>query len=190
MGQELTRGLAGAGFDVAVQVTGAPGVAARLSHDVRRQGRRILLLGGDGTVTDGEDGILDEIEAQFGRLDALITVPGPGPLSEDVSLEATLEEPFRLVRSASRLLREARGSVVHCLEAGSPGQSTPLRALTQTLARILTPWVRVNAVAPPEPPEGGEPPSSPPLQEVVRAVLYVLASPHLNGEVVRAHDRR
>lgn len=190
LGQALTLGLAGAGFDVAVQVTGAPGVAGRLSKDVRRQGRRILLLDAAGAATDGEEELLREIEAQFGRLDALVTLPGPAPVAGDASVEATLEEPFRLVRSAAHLLRDARGSVVHCLEAGGPGHSTPMRALTQALARILSPWVRVNAVAPPELEGGGAPPPNPAPEEVVRAVLYVLASPHLNGEVVRAHGPR
>ncbi len=186
----MTLGLAGAGFDVAVRMNGAPGVAARLSRDVRRQGRRIVVLDEAETLRAGEDEFLEEIEARFGRLDAVVTVPGPPPLSGDASAEAALEEPFRLVRSAARLLRDARGTVVYCLDAGDEAHSTPLRALTQALARILAPWVRVNAVAPPESVEGGTPPSEPRSQEVVRAVLYILASPHLNGEVVRAHGPR
>ncbi len=77
LGQALTLGLAGAGFDVAVQVVGSPRVAAHLSREVRRRGRRVLLVDGAGDRLDAEEEILREIEARFGRLDAVVTVPGP-----------------------------------------------------------------------------------------------------------------
>ena len=190
LGQALTLGLAGAGFDVAVQVVNSPGVAAHLSREVRSRGRRVLLLDRPGDHLDAEEELLREIEGRFGRLDAVVTVPGPPPPDEGAPPEETLQEPFRLVRSASRLLRQARGRVVHCLGCdGGPG-AAPLRALTQALSRILAPWVRVNAVAPAVPEDPGEPTLVPQAEEVVRAVLYVLASPHLNGEVVRADPRR
>lgn len=186
LGQALTVGLADAGFDLAVEIAEAPKIAAQLARAVRKRGRRILLLDRAPGRPEPEEGFLDEIASRFGRLDALVTVPGPPPLEGEVSVEVILEEPFRMVRSASSLLKEARGSVVHCLDEGGPDGSAPLRALTRTLSRILAPWIRVNAVAPPpqEDPGGPHPPL--PVQETVRAVLYVLASPHLNGEVVQA----
>ena len=186
LGQALAVGLAESGFDVAVEVVEAPGAAARLTAEVRRRGRRILLLDRTGAHPEPEEHLLRPIEEHFGRLDALIVVPAPPPLDGDDPVEAMLEEPFRLARAAARLLKEARGSVVHCLDDGEAEQAAPLRALTRALARILAPWIRVNAVVSAAPGDGPGPHPPAPVGETVRAVLYVLASPHLSGEVVRA----
>lgn len=185
LGQALTLGLAGAGFDVAVEVVEAPGVAAHLNREVRRRGRRIRLLDRSADPMDPEEELLRAVRRDFGRLDAVVTVPGPPPTDGDDTPGRTLEEPFRVVRHASPLLRASQGAVVHCLDAGSPFGAEPLRALTQTMARVLAPWIRVNAVAPPAPDQGPGPHPPPPVKETVRSVLYVLASPHLNGEVIR-----
>lgn len=188
LGQTLTLGLAEAGFDVAVEAVESPRVAAHLTREVRRRGRRIRLLDRAADPLDPGEALLREIEVGFGRLDALVTVPGPPPADGDVSIAHALEEPFRLVRSTAGLLRESQGCVVHCLdEAGGPG-AAPLRALTQTLARVLAPWVRVNAVAPPRSNGSADPQPPLPVEGTVRSVLYLLASSHLNGEVVQVDD--
>jgi NAD(P)-dependent dehydrogenase (short-subunit alcohol dehydrogenase family) len=185
MGRTVALGLAGIGYDVAVECPQAPAAAGRLARQVARAGRRIRLLDEEPGQPEHPERLVEAIGNDFGRLDAIVTLPGSVSTEGPLSVVESLEGPFQLVRCAAPLLRETRGSVVHCLDRGDPASFQALRALTSALARVLAPWVRVNAVAPP-PVDGTRSPEGEPTDpELVRSVLFVLASPYMNGEVVR-----
>jgi pteridine reductase len=126
----------------------------------------------------------------------------------DRVMALNLRGPFLLVRATAPLLRASHGSVVNMVDVlglepwtRHPHHSVSKAALlhlTKILARVLAPAVRVNAVAPGTVllPEG----SSAELEEherrltplrrlgspedVLRAVLFLAASPFITGEVV------
>jgi NAD(P)-dependent dehydrogenase (short-subunit alcohol dehydrogenase family) len=178
LGRALTVGLADAGYDLAVLASGTTAEDARLEDRVVRSGRRIRLL---DAGLDGPDHILQEVQRGFGRLDAVITFPA-APADDGGSDPAELlAEPFHLVRRCATALRESRGAVVVCLGDASDAATAPLQALTRALGRVMAPHVRVNAVAP-------GPGEATRETDWIRAVLFVLASPHLGGEIVRVGD--
>jgi pteridine reductase len=126
----------------------------------------------------------------------------------DRVMALNLRAPFLLVRASAELLRASRGTVVNVLDLGAVEAWTHhphhavskagLLHLTKILARVLAPHVRVNAVAPGSVllPEGlpddfaerekrrtplgriGSP------EDVLRAVLFLAASPFITGEVI------
>lgn len=181
LGRVVTLGLADAGYDLAVLAPGVTAEEARLERQVGRLGRKFRLLDGAPGEARGPDRILEEVDRGFGRLDAVVTFPGPAATDGDPDAESILSEPFHLVRRSAARLRDTRGSVVVCLGDAGDRATAPLRALTLALARAMAPYVRVNAVAPGD----GAPPRD---GDWLRAVLFVLASPHLRGEVVRVGD--
>jgi pteridine reductase len=126
----------------------------------------------------------------------------------DRVMALNLRAPFLLVRASAELLRASQGTVINVLDLGAvepwthhPHHSVSkagLLHLTKVLARVLAPRVRVNAVAPGSVllPEGlgaefaerekrrtplgriGSP------EDVLRAVLFLAASPFITGEVI------
>jgi pteridine reductase len=126
----------------------------------------------------------------------------------DRVMNLNLRGPFLLVRATAPLLRDARGTVVNILDLSAlepwvhhPHHSVSKAALlhlTRILARVLAPEVRVNAVAPGTvlPPGSLDPTikarekRKTPLQrlgapeDVLRAVLFLAASPYVTGEVI------
>lgn len=126
----------------------------------------------------------------------------------DRVMALNLRGPFLLVRDTARLLRDSRGTVVNILDLSAlepwtqhPHHSVSKAALlhlTRILARVLAPEVRVNAVAPGTvlPPddlgtdfEERERRHTPLRQlgspeDVLRAVLFLAASPFVTGEVI------
>ena len=144
---------------------------------MRRAGRRVRLLEADLDHPDGADRALAQVDDGFGRLDAVVTFPAPA-IDGSRSVDEVLAPPFQLVRLCATRLRATSGSVVVCLGDAGDAATEPLRALTRALAGALVPHVRVNAVSPGEGTTARE-------ADWVRAVLFVLASPHLRGEIVR-----
>jgi pteridine reductase len=126
----------------------------------------------------------------------------------DRVMNVNLRGPFLLVRATASLLRECQGTVINMVDVlglepwtQHPHHSVSKAALlhlTRILARVLAPEVRVNAVAPGTVllPEGASPDlearerSLAPLrrlgapEDVLRAVLFLAASPFITGEVI------
>ena len=126
----------------------------------------------------------------------------------DRVMALNLRAPFLLVRASADLLRASKGTIVNLLDLGAvePWTHHPHHAvskagllhLTRILARVLAPDVRVNAVAsgsilPPESLGDGfaeRERRRTPLrrigspEDVVRAVLFLAASPFITGEMI------
>jgi len=126
----------------------------------------------------------------------------------DRVMNVNLRGPFLLVRESAALLKENQGAVVNILDLGAfePWTHRPHHAvskaallhLTKILARVLAPDVRVNAIAPGAVlmPENSDAADSErarrrtPLgylgspEDVLRAVLFLAASPFITGEVL------
>jgi pteridine reductase len=169
---------------------GEPGDVERVARAVgERFGRLDLLVNSAASFEEAE--LLDVDAAAWDRVMAL-----------------NLRAPFLLVRASAALLRASEGTVVNVLDLGAiePWTQHPHHAvskagllhLTKILARALAPQVRVNAVAPGSVllPEGlddefaarerrrtplgriGSP------EDVLRAVLFLAASPFITGEMI------
>lgn len=213
-GRDITLALARAGFDLVIHHHDAPTPAREAARRVEAVGRRALVVEGDLREEAAVGEMVRRIRTRFGRLDALVNCPGPGsaaglwegPGTGDQpapgpdpyqSLLEDLEGPYRIVGAAAALLGESGGSVVNVLDGGGTDSFTTEGwvHLTRGFARAMAPRVRVNAVAIRRGAgQGGSTRSTPLVAmapdsgEVVRAVLFVLGSPHLVGEVIRAGE--
>ncbi len=158
--------------------------------------------GAAGVVTDaaGARAVVAQVEAIYGRLDALVHVVPTIGLTEETAWHETAETDWRkssddalgsaffcaqaafpLLRarpspSISNIMPEVRGLAGHTMRAGLVG-------LTQHLAAILAPRVRVNGVTST---------SATPADEAARAACYLLSSEarHITGQIlhVAKHD--
>lgn len=159
------------GFDVVVNYSRSEDEARETCREVEARQRRSLLIRGDV----GDDGqtraMLQELESRWGRLDALVNNAGCTSFIDHSDLEGMTEEkwdrilavnlkgPFFVTRAAAPLLKRSdRGAVVNVSSvAGLSGLGSSiaycaskgaLNTLTRSLARVLAPEVRVNAVCP------------------------------------------
>jgi len=170
IGRSAAIALARAGFDVAINYSSSDKAAAAAAAEARKLGAKTLLLKCDVSDEKGVRAMLKEVEAEFGRLDALINNAGttaawkPKDL-ESLSLEdwdrvfaVNVRGLFQVTRAAVPLLKKAKGCIVNTASIVGlrPGpQPLPYAAskaavvnLTRTLAWNLGPEIRVNAVAP------------------------------------------
>jgi len=132
-----------------------------------------------------------QVRSACGRLDVLVNA---GCRAANGYLSAVTA-----VGAAAPHLAAVAGCIVNVLDdpAAGGGDRDALLRLTRGMVAVLSPGVRVNAVVPPDPTDAGDevgyladadPPGGP--EEILRAVLFVLGSPHLNGEMVVAGDPR
>jgi len=170
IGRSVAIALARAGYDVGINYSTSDKAAAATAAEARKLGARTLLLKCDVSDEKGVRAMLKRLEAEFGRLDALINNAGttaawkPKDL-ESLSLEdwdrvfaVNVRGLFQVTRAAAPLLKKAKGCIVNTASIVGlrPGpQPLPYAAskaavvnLTKTLAWNLGPDIRVNAVAP------------------------------------------
>ncbi len=186
--EPLVRGLAAAGYDVAFSAPTDAG--PRLADSLARAGRRAFAL--DRSLD--ADVLMRAVRDELGRLDLVVVEPARVEVAPAL---ATAEPGSRIgphgppalgaARAALELLGETGGSIVRLLHptaASRDGsaEGADLEA-TRRLGRSLGTRVRVNGVAVPDAKgpgvatvHGGE--------DIVRAVLWLAGSNHLNGEVV------
>lgn len=183
-GPALAAALGEAGFDLALQYLGSPGGLREAARRVEESGRRSLLVDADLQDPARMSSAIGEVADAYGRLDVLLNL---GCRWED-----RFSRTFHVVGSAAPLLAEAQGAVVHVLRDphGDAEARNALRHLTRGMAEILAPRIRVNAVVPPPlmvatapgPVVAGDDPGA--VTALIRTTLFVLGSPHLNGELV------
>ena len=170
IGRSAVIALARAGYDVGINYSSSDKAAAATAAEARKLGATALLLKCDVSDEAGVRAMLKQVEAEFGRLDALVNNAGttaswkPKDL-DSLSLDdwdrvfaVNVRGLFQVTRAAVPLLRKAKGCIVNTASIVGlrPGpQPLPYAAskaavvnLTKTLAWNLGPEIRVNAVAP------------------------------------------
>jgi 3-oxoacyl-[acyl-carrier protein] reductase len=170
IGRSTALALARAGYDVGINYSSSDKAAASTAAEARKLGARALLLKCDVSDEAGVRAMLQQVAAEFGRLDALVNNAGttaawkPKDL-ESLSLEdwdrvfaVNVRGLFQVTRAAAPLLKKSKGCIVNTASIVGlrPGpQPLPYAAskaavvnLTRTLAWNLGPEIRVNAVAP------------------------------------------
>ena len=171
IGRSAVLALARAGYDVAINYSASDAAAAETAAEAGKLGAKTLLLKCDVSDEAGVRAMLKKIEAEFGRLDALVNNAGttaPWKLRdlESLSLDdwdrvfaVNVRGMFQVTRAAVPLLRKAAAPAIvntASIVGLRPGpQPLPYAAskaavvnLTKTLAYNLGPQIRVNAVAP------------------------------------------
>ena len=162
---------AAAGYDVAINYSRSDDQARETEAECKKAGAQTMLLRSDVADEAGVRAMLKEIEAKFGRLDALVNNAGITHSAHPKDFENTsLDEwdrvfavnvrgIFQVTRACIALLKEAPSPAIvntASIVGLRPGpQPLPYAAskaavvnLTKTLALNLGPQIRVNAVAP------------------------------------------
>lgn len=171
IGRAAALRFAANGFDVVVNYSKSEAEARETLALVQGRGVRGLLVkadvGSDAAVRE----MLHQIEQEFGRLDVLVNNAATtyfidhkklDDLTEemwDKILRVNLKGPFFCVRAAVPLLRKSGGGSIVSVSsvAGIAGEGSSiaycaskgaLNTMTRSLARVLGPEIRVNAVCP------------------------------------------
>lgn len=170
VGRATARALADRGCRVVVNDLDA-GAADDVAAEIASAGGMAFTQQGDVSVDEDCRALPERATDEFGRLDVLVNNAGYTALVPHDDLEGVTDElwqrtldvnlkgPFQCARAAAPALRaDGGGEVVNVSSfAGvyGTGSSIPyctskagLNLLTEMLARVLSPEVRVNAVAP------------------------------------------
>jgi 3-oxoacyl-[acyl-carrier protein] reductase len=171
IGRSAALALARSGYDVAINYSRSEAAAKDVAKEAEAAGARALVVKCDVSDDHAVRGMIDVIQRDFGRLDVLINNAGitiqipPGDL-DGVSVEAwdrvfavNVRGLFLVTRAAVPLLRQApdpcivnTASIAGLRPALQPLPYSASKAavvnLTKTLANVLGPKIRVNAVAP------------------------------------------
>lgn len=168
VGAVIARTLHQAGYDVALHFRHSGDAARELGFELERQRPdSTLLLQAELSDLTALPDLIEQVLAQFGRLDALINNASafyPTPLGEATAAQwqelfaSNAQGPFFLAQAAIPALRKSHGGIVNLLDiyAERPlAQYTvycmakaALAAMTRSLALELGPDIRVNGVAP------------------------------------------
>jgi NAD(P)-dependent dehydrogenase (short-subunit alcohol dehydrogenase family) len=168
VGAAISRALARAGADVAINYLDTPEAARATVEAVTAEGRKAVALQGDVSLATDDRQLVDRTVAELGRLDFLIHnastfVRRPFlELSEDdfeSSIGVGLRGPFFLSQAAARVMFAQGGGKIIALIGNSLYEAWPeyvshavakaaLARLMELLAVTLSPTVQCLAVAP------------------------------------------
>jgi 3-oxoacyl-[acyl-carrier protein] reductase len=170
IGRSVALRLARAGVNLVINYSRSEQEARATQSDAEALGVRTLLCRAD--VADDARVVLMVAEAlaAFGRLDILVNNAGVTEFIDNRDLAALTDEhwdrvmnvnvkgAFHCCRAAAAALKESHGCIVNIASVtGLTGQGSSiayaaskaaLLCLTKSLARVLAPEVRVNAVSP------------------------------------------
>jgi 3-oxoacyl-[acyl-carrier protein] reductase len=160
--------LARSGADIVLTYHTRAGDAEETVRGIKALGRRAYALGGDLGDPEVVNGVMSQIEQEFGRLDIFVANAGIWP-ADEVSLvempvarwrrtlEANLDSVFLSTRAALPLMRSGGRVVIVSSTAGQRGEAFhadyaatkgALISLTKSLAVECAPDLVVNCVAP------------------------------------------
>lgn len=171
VGRACVLKLADLGFNVVINYSKSEAEALETAAAAKQRGADVLVVGCD--VADDREvrKMVAKIDDTFGRLDVLVNnaattsfiehdnMEGLTELMWDRMLDVNLKGPFFVTRAAAEMLkRDSGGSVVNVSSvAGLTGSGSSiaycatkggLNTMTKSLARVMAPTVRVNAVCP------------------------------------------
>ena len=171
VGAACVQQLAAAGWNVVVNYSRSAGPAEAVAEQCRAAGAEVLVQAAEVAKDDQCRALVAAVEARFGRLDALVNNAGTTKFVAHSDLEGLSAEDFhhiygvntvgafQMTRAAAPLLRAAgKAAVVNVASiAGVKGIGSSIAyaaskgamiTMTKSLARVLGPEVRVNAVCP------------------------------------------
>jgi NAD(P)-dependent dehydrogenase (short-subunit alcohol dehydrogenase family) len=168
IGWAIATELASEGADIAINDLGRDEQAEALAAELRRTGRRAIIVLGDVSLVAECRRIVAETVAALGRLDILVNNAGGGRRTpfEDVTeaeydqqLAVHLKGPFFLSQAAAPHLRVHPGSRIINISSemaylGAPdlahytAAKAGLCTLTKSIALALAPDVTVNTICP------------------------------------------
>lgn len=171
IGQATALALAAQGCSVAVNYNLSAEAAEATADEIRSHGVEGIAIQGDVASDADCRRMVAEAAGVFGRLDVLVNSAGTTVFVQHDDLDGTSADdwqnlfavnaigPFQMMRAAADHLRaDGGGEVINVSSVSGVagiGSSLPycaskaaLNNLTVTMARVLAPEVRVNAVAP------------------------------------------
>jgi len=218
VGRAIAVGLGGRGMRVAVHYHGSADGAAETARLIAEAGGEAVLVQADLSGAAAPAALVADAARQLGGLDVLVNsaaVMDRTPFGEtsaeqwDRIFALNLRAPYFLAQAAAPLLAAAPGGAIVNIADLASFETWPdyiphglskhgVVRLTESLARVLAPGVRVNAVAPGTVllPEGWTDADAErlrqttPLQrhgspdDVVQAVLYLLDADFVTGETI------
>lgn len=170
IGAATARLLAGRGCAVAINFSKSRAAAERVAGECEAAGGKALLVQGNVAEDDDCRRVVADTVARFGRLDYLVNNAGTTKFVAHRNLAGLSAQdfhdifavntiaPYQMIRAAEAELRKAQGAVVNVSSiAGVYGTGSSiayvaskaaLNGMTLSLARVLGPEVRINAVCP------------------------------------------
>jgi 3-oxoacyl-[acyl-carrier protein] reductase len=171
VGRACTLRFAKLGFDVVVNYSRSQPQAEQTAADAESLGAKTMLACCDVSDDAKVREMLDQVRHEFGRLDVLVNnaattsfvehgdLEGLSEAMWDRMLDVNLKGAFFVTRAAAELLRGGEGGAVVNVSsvAGITGSGSSiaycaskagLNTMTKSLARVLAPKIRVNAVCP------------------------------------------
>jgi len=169
MGRASALALAEAGANLLVTDINAEGLAAT-AHQIEQLGRRVIATPADITVIEQVRGLYAQLDREFGRVDVVANIYGPGVITrpEDIDLGVMEHIVYGLVvarfcscqEAGRRMLAAGKGSIINicsiggvtALGRGNFAYSVGMGGVAQMTRELSTEWsgrgVRVNAILP------------------------------------------
>jgi pteridine reductase len=217
VGRAIALALGSAGARVAVHFLGSADGARATVTAIEATGGAASSVRADLGKADAPAKLVEKVMRTFGRLDILVNsaasmtqtpLDSVTPAQWDAIFAINLRAPFFLSLAAARAMGTPGGVIVNISDhmgfESWPGfvphgvSKAAVASMTHALAGALSPFVRVNAIAPGAvlAPEGWPPVqekkfnAATPLrrigtpEDVARAVLYLVSADYVTGEVL------
>lgn len=169
IGKAIALTLAEAGADVAINYAGNVAAAEEVAAEIRKMGRKALILQGDVSKTEMAAEMMDAVVAEFGHCDILVNNAGitrDGLLMRmkeedwDAVLNTNLKGVYNCTKAAIKyMMKQKSGKIVNISSVvgvmGNAGQANYAAAkagcigFTKSVAKeVASRGITVNAVAP------------------------------------------
>ncbi|MBT8145762.1 MAG: SDR family oxidoreductase [Gammaproteobacteria bacterium] len=172
VGAATARLLASLGCNVVINYSSKKAAAEKVAEECRRSGADVLVSGANVAADEDCRTIVQQAHQRWGRLDILVNNAGTTKFVDHSNLEGLSEEDFQriysvnvigayqMTRAANEVMQrqEQGGSIVNVASTAAvngigsciayAASKGAMVTMTLSLARVLAPKVRVNAVCP------------------------------------------